>query len=190
MNEPDSDHLTPEQVAGILERTLAQDERRRLNRHLASCAECRAGIVSAHRVLATKRKKNLRMVFLPLVAVATIVVLLLRFPIIEADRDSLRSEGAEGLETQISIRIYGPGDTLQAAVPSFVWGSAAEGVRYQLVLTRADGAEVWSAGTSDTVLAFPPDIELDPGDYYWNVDALLLDGRTATSGIRRLTVSP
>jgi hypothetical protein len=70
---------------------------------------------------------------------------------------------------------------------TFVWHAAGPDAHYRLTLTEPNGRTAWTAETSDTMLRVPPGIALARDrTYYWYVDALLPDGRSATTGVRRL----
>jgi hypothetical protein len=50
---------------------------------------------------------------------------------------------------------------------------------------------VWTESTSDTTLAPRAAAKLSRGgSYFWYVDALGPDGRSATTGVQRIQISP
>ena len=53
-----------------------------------------------------------------------------------------------------------------------LWSKAESADNYRLTLFDAEGLVVWRAATSDTQLALPDSVELQPGRLYlWTVEA-------------------
>jgi hypothetical protein len=122
---------------------------------------------------------------------AAVVAFLVANPFAERPEDSLlRSQGGEGTR-QIAALLPADGDTVSLANLTFVWGAVEPDARYRLTLSTDEGAEVWTATAPDTILSLPDGVTLNPGaSYVWYVDALLMDGTSATTGTRKLTVEP
>jgi len=72
----------------------------------------------------------------------------------------------------------------------FLWHSAGQNVQYRLTVTNQRGDIVWSFGTADTAAVLPASMRVQSGNpYFWYVDALLPDGRSATSRVQRFNVA-
>ena len=129
----------------------------------------------------------------PLAAAAVLAALLLvpGFPLGPGDDESrIRGGASEGIAL---FEAASPGDdeVVGAADLVFIWRPAAGEARYQVTVTDVRGDPVWSAPSSDTLLALDPDVGLIAGEtYYWYVDALLDGARSATTVFRRFTVEP
>jgi hypothetical protein len=97
--------------------------------------------------------------------------------------------GSEGLPAITAIS-----PTAEAVMPAepvrFVWHSAGPNVQYRLTVTKQQGDIVWSFGTADTAAVLPASVRVQRGHrYFWYVDAVLPDGRTATSRVQRFNVA-
>jgi len=192
-----TDHLSSQELAAHLDGTLAPDAARRVRAHLADCAECRmeASAVAGLLDEPPARGRWLWPGVAGLVA-AGIAGILLLGPTLRGGSptgDSLRAPGAAAQREAIAmIGVISP-DTVAEAEPGieFRWESLGEGALYRITLTDAGGDPVWTTETYETALALPSDVPLERGaTYLWYVDAILEDARTATTGIRRLTVGP
>ena len=189
--DPSSDHLSPAYVAAYVDRALSTDARRTVEMHLADCEECREEIAAVVSLIRRPRRHRWSYVMLPAAAAAA-VLLLVALPsrIDERGEPTLRSTVSEGVST---IAVVGPasGESVPADDIELAWRSFALEAQYNVRLTTAEGSEVWRTSTRDTSAALPSDLGLLSGQtYFWYVDALLPDGSTATTGIRRLTVGP
>jgi hypothetical protein len=89
--------------------------------------------------------------------------------------------------------VIAPAEGMEVAAAGlrFVWRGYGSASLYRLTVTDVSGRQVWVGETSDTVLTIPGDVNLDRDrEYLWYVDALDLDGHSASSGIRHLRVRP
>ena len=184
------DHLTNEDVAGYLDRSLLAPERDKVEGHLAACAECRAEMRAAAQVVRGHTRRNLWFGGSAVLAAAAVVALLVTNPFAQ---DDLREPTLRGADAPLDV-----GDRLVSVIApenavsiqrdrlTFVWRPVEADARYRFTLTNVLGEVFWSADTADTVLAVPAEITLEPGrSYVWYVDVLLLDGRSITTGTRR-----
>lgn len=177
------------ELAAYLDRRLRGTERDRLEAHLADCAECREELNQSY--LLTRRIRRPRQLALAgLVAAAAALVLLVRTGAAPASRsteDSLLRQG----DASVAVVAYAPlGETARTAI-RFTWARVAMATTYHLTLSRIDGTTLWSAGTTDTVLALPDSIALTPGvRYLWVADALLASGQTRSTGLREFLAAP
>lgn len=80
---------------------------------------------------------------------------------------------------------------MAAAGLRFVWRSAGPAATYRLTLTDPSGAPVWTSSAPDTAVVLAETVKLEGGRaYFWYVDALLPDGRSATTGVQQFRTSP
>ena len=69
------------------------------------------------------------------------------------------------------------------------WEPIAGQPLYRVTVTDRDGAPVWTHDTEEGAARIPATAGLRPGEsYFWYVDAIREDGRSATTGVRRFTV--
>lgn len=186
-------HVSAGDLAAFLDNRLACSSRVALLAHCSACDHCRRELTEMRAVLRTHRTRGLRG---PLMAISGIAAaLLIAVPL--ARRTPLTGDGVRTRATADSVRL----DALQtipivrlntdslvsAAAPSFAWHSAGIDATYRVMLQDTSGGVVWSASTSDTVAALPATARLVAGQrYFWSVDARLIDGRSATTGLHRV----
>lgn len=189
--DPSSEHLSPDRVAAYVDRELSEDARRKVEMHLADCDECREEIAAVMSLIRRPRRPTWSYVMLPAAAAAAILLLVaLPSRIDERDQPTLRSAISEGIS---AIAVVRPalGENVPADGIELAWRSFTLDAQYNVRLTTADGSEVWRTSTRDTSTTLPSGLSLVPGQtYFWYVDALLPDGSTATTGIRRFIVGP
>lgn len=167
-------HLPPESLAGYLDEDLPAEEQSEVERHLASCAECREELAEVRR-LEDGRRRPWRLAFLPVAAAAALLAIMLPGPGAPPSDTRAGPAGDSGLE------IASPGPV------TFAWRSAGPGASYTFTLQQADGRVAWSTTAPDTVAVLPDSLRLPPGiTWYWVVDALLADGRSRSTGLQRL----
>lgn len=191
-----TEHLTADQLAAYLDRALEASEQRQVEGHLADCHQCTAELLAVGRVLRSHRGRRWWYVGPPLAAAAAAAAILFLVvnPISrpEAGGPPLRGVGepARAGALQVSAILPLSGGVVQRGALTFVWGAAAPDARYHVTLTDALANEIWSGDTSDTLLVLPESVSLDPGaTYLWYVDALLLDGQSATTRAQSFTVA-
>jgi anti-sigma-K factor RskA len=188
--QPRNSHLDPGQMTRYLERTLTSEERSGIEEHLVACAACKGEIVALTRIRRSGRRHRVAYIAAPLAA-AAVAALLIANPFAERPEESLaRSQGGEGTR-QITALLPADGDTVSLANLTFVWGAVEPDARYRLTLSTDEGAEVWTVTARDTTVSLPDGLTVNPGaSYVWYVDALLMDGTSATTGTRKFTVEP
>ena len=187
-------HLTTGEVAAYLEKSLTAPEQERVERHLARCAECRDEVVQVQSIESMSRRPGKGMYLsIGAVAAAAVVALVLVTPFgrqllftdIESPTRSSATEGAVAIAAIAPVE----GDLVGREGLTLVWRSVGAETAYQITLTNPQGDVVWTARTPDTTAAVPSTVELiADASYYWYVDALLEDGRPATTGIQRFVV--
>jgi len=186
VSQPDAPHLEPEQVAAMVDGTLAGEDRHRVVAHLADCASCRNEIAE---VRAQQRAASQRVGLLWAggAAAAILAGVLVTGPLFSRDTPDpvLRAPST----SRATIEIVSPADVLDLDAPAFTWHSLAPGTVYTLILMDESAEVVWRLdGVRDTTATVPGDRTLRRNaGYLFVIDARLPDGRTVTSGTRRLS---
>jgi hypothetical protein len=199
--------LTCEAVAqrGLIEQYVAgrlhEPDLADLETHLLTCASCREDVRlgsavraelggQAAQTLPRSRLRRRPWYILGAAAAAAVVVVIAR-PI---SRDGSAGPLVRGRDESMPvIADVSPaaGADVSAASLAFVWRSAGPGAQYRLTVTNEQGDVVWSGASADTIEHLLPNARLQIGkSYLWYVDALLPDGATATSRVRRFTLAP
>ncbi len=94
---------------------------------------------------------------------------------------AVRTSADEGL-LQITIVAPAPGSAVGVGNRTFRWRSLGTDVLYRFTLTNEEGEAIWTGDASDSALTLPAGVALIPdARYFWRVDALLPDGRSATT---------
>jgi hypothetical protein len=178
-------------VAAYVHRALSPEARRIVELHLAECEKCRWEVAEVVSLVRRSARRGWSYIMLPAAAAAAVLFLaVLPSRIGERDEARLRTGVGEGVP---AITVVAPtsGDSVPLDGIDFTWRWFAPDAQYNVRLTTAEGSEVWRTSTRDTSAVPPSDIGLVPGQtYFWYVDALLPDGSSATTGIRRFTVGP
>ena len=189
---PLPDHLSAEQLAAYVGRSLSPDEQAAAVEHLAGCPQCRDEALATARVLRSERTRKVTRVGASVATVAVLAVAVVVYsPSTPTGSTELILRDGDPASAPASIGVHAPLSTAEAGVIVFSWQSVGPDVRYRFSLTRSDGSEVWNGGTVDTTLILPPDVALSAGEtYFWWVDALLLDGRSVTTDVQPLTIVP
>jgi hypothetical protein len=180
-------HPDTEAIAAYLSDGLSPAERQALEAHLAECGDCRGELVGARRLLGLRRAERRRRVVLPAAAAAAIAAIVLLAPVREGRRSEHRLRDIPVGRPAIAVIAPAEGSEVDPAGLRFVWRRYGTASLYRLTVTNVSGQQVWVGETSDTVLAIPGGVNLEPDrEYLWYVDALDLDGHSASSGIRHL----
>jgi anti-sigma factor RsiW len=180
-------HLPPEALAGYLDDALPGEERRQVELHLASCAECRTELAEVRELQRARRRRRWVAVLAP--AAAAAVLLVIALPRQAETPSGIRSRS----DAEQPLGIVSPTPSAEAAPGpiTFTWRSAGPGAGYTFTLQEASGRVVWTSAVADTVTVLPDSIALAPGrTWFWVVDALLPDGRSLSTGIQRLRPRP
>lgn len=185
------DHLTSLEIGEYLNSGLRSDERKRVAAHLADCDRCRSDLVEARRALSAEAGKSRRGWVAASLAAAAVLALLVFLPQDgreTAPGDLLREDGVGA-----SVAAVSPIDGAEVTgSPRFVWRATGRDTVYRFTLVSESGVVVHDATTPDTTLVLPEPGALPGGEaeLYWIVDALLPDGRTATTGAQRFRAPP
>lgn len=192
-------HLSVRRAAAYLDRALSPEERASIEEHLADCEICRDEVVESARILEAVGGSGRSRRWAVGAATAAAAVLLGMFALETGlpgigtpSRDQLRDaapSSAEGVQRIEAIRPV-PGGRTGPADLRFVWRAAGSDATYRLTVSRPDGEVVVAASTADTTFDAAHS-DLERGErYFWYVDALSRDGRTATTGVRSFVVAP
>jgi hypothetical protein len=193
-SESGMSHPDTEELAAYLSAGLPPVERDRLESHFAHCHLCRAEMLSARELLREAHRSGWRFA-VPAAAAAAILALLLLNPSREREREAAGGFHEREAPTSDSTTILavqpGEGASVAPVHVEFAWHARGADPLYRVTVTDVSGGVVWVGETSDTTLALAAEVSLRPGaQYLWYVDALDVDGRSATTGIRRFRVSP
>jgi len=189
----DTAHPRSEDVAAYVERVLPEPERLRMEAHLAACERCRTEIAELKLFFRRERARRSAWVALPIGAVAAAMLVLAVWPSAVGDGPHRFRDGVETGSGMPVIEVIAPtprgvlaGDRVE-----FTWQALGDDIFYRVTVAAESGELIWHGESHDTTLAVPPGIEFaSGGTYHWFVDALLPDGREATSGVRQFQVEP
>lgn len=202
MFEPEStatEHLDPREISAYVEERLSPAEKERVQAHLIDCASCRAEVVEVVDLMKahereTPRKRWLLPAGLAAAAIATVLIGVPALRETGEAPDSLRApEAAAVREAVRSVDVIAPSP--DRPVPRgdlvFEWETVGDDAAYRLTVADAGGMTLWSLETHETRAIPPSDLDLRKGEtYLWYVDAVLADGTTATTGVKRLQMAP
>lgn len=191
MTQPEANlqHLEPQQVVAYIERSLAVEDRRRVEAHLSACDLCTAEIAA---IIRLRPRPARRVPWIPIgvAAAAAVAGLMLARPLLH------RPGAADDVERQgqsaAHLEIVAPAAGARVSRPVVLTWHAARGASvYRVTLSREDGDSVWAGTTSDTTLAIPPGVSLArTARYYWYVDALLANGASLSTGVHEFMTGP
>ena len=180
-------HLSPEALAGYLDADLPGEEQRQVELHLVSCTECREELAEVRRL--QRRRRRPWMLALAPAAAAAVVLVAIALP-----RQATAPSGVRaGPSAELPLGIVSPAPSAEVAPGpvTFTWRNAGPGATYTLTLQAADGRVVWTSTMADTVAVLPDSVAFSPGlTWFWTVDALLADGRSRSTGVKRLSTRP
>ena len=196
MSAEPAPHLRTAEVAGYVDGALTSSDNERVRAHLAECDECRAEVMAVHRLVRTQPLQRRSRILIPtaLAAAAVAFVLIARFQGSESSTrpDIVRSDSVSAdADAVVRIGVVEPhdGDTVPATRARFGWRALTADATYRFTLTDQSGRTVWTTSAPDTLVMLPSEITLQSGSsYFWYVDALRSDGRSATSGVHRVVV--
>lgn len=191
-----SQHPNTEEMAAYLSGSLPGSSRGQFESHLAECRECRTEVTSARRLLRERRVRRRWSIALPVGLAAGIAAYLLIGPLQKGgpkEENPVREGRVLTPDLAPVVRLVAPSES-ESVDPRrvvFTWRRQGVDPLYRLTITDPSGAVVWVHETADTVLTVPGASPLRAGQtYLWYLDALDSDGRSATSGIRRLQTAP
>jgi anti-sigma factor RsiW len=195
-----SAHLTAEQLASYLDGRLTPTEHDRVLAHFDRCAECRREMTASRGVIGHAQPAGMesfaRRTLVPaLVGLAAVLAIAVASPMLRdlrAPDPAVRAPvGLVESDIVAQMATVSPGDdgSFLGEPGVFVWRAASADAEYHLTVTDATGGIVWLKRTTDTSVVVPGDLRLPRGkDYFWSVDALLGDGRSATTRVHRFSI--
>jgi len=182
-------HLSPEALAGYLDDDLPGEERPQAELHLASCAECREELAEVRR-LQLRRGRQRVLILAPAAAAAAVAALAIMLPRQATSPSEIRA-GPPDAEAPLGIISPVPSAEIAPGPITFTWRSAGLGASYTFTLQEADGRVVWTSTVADTVAVVPDSVAFHRGlTRFWFVDALLPDGQSRSTGVKRLRMAP
>lgn len=191
-------HLTSNDVAAYLGPRLAQDDRRRVEAHLALCSECRAEVREVRSMLqSAPSARRSRAPAIALLGAAAAALLLLVTPWSALRRPGTATSGI-GAERSVlpdagrdSVQIVAPALDESVAPRSLrlVWRRGSRDAQFTVTLLNAQGDIRWSTTTRDSSVVVPDSVALaSEATWVVYVDALRSDGTSARSSPRTFTV--
>ena len=176
------------EIASYLDRGLSDQDRSRVEDHLAECFECRENVAGAQQLMTNLRRPRRVAALAGLVAVAAAALFVVSPALIRArqplDLVTRDANTSSTLAAHASPATAGNQSTIR-----FSWAAAPDVGSYRFVLSTADGTTVWSYSGADTSVTLPENVTLDrDSTYAWFVDATLNDGTTRSTGLQQLRV--
>lgn len=195
-----SEHLSPGDLAGFLDRDLDTTRRQRVEAHLDSCWACRHEAAEVARMsetaFAAKGIERRPRRWLPLVLTGALAAGLAGVALVRRSHAPDHTTVTQPVraptlsEGRARIGSVSPADnaTTPARAVRFTWRALAADF-YRISVLTESGAPVWTLDTSDTSVTLPTDLSLRPGEaYFWRVDAISA-GISATTGSHRFQVA-
>ena len=143
-----------------------------------------------------ERRRRGTLVLAPLLLLTgVVVVVFVGRPSVPDPVDGLESGIVRSAPTveqrSIAVTVPAPGGTVSRTDSVFAWRPVAANATYRVRILTTAGEEVLRAETVDSTVIVDVG-RLTPAGlrYYWVVDAILEDGRTATSGMNEVHVMP
>jgi len=187
-------HLSATEIAAFIDSTLSPEARAAAELHLSGCPQCRDEVTSCLRLAGTAPSRASSRVPWPLlgtIAAALVVAVVLRPGQQRAPRNASRERANS---PAASAQAAGsPSDrTFDRPAVRFTWQRDPAAIGYHVVVTDSAGAPVWrSDDLSDTSIAPPSSIRLNPGaHYFWRADALHADGSSSQSPTTGFRINP
>lgn len=185
-----SPHLSSAQVADLLDKRLAVDDRDSVVAHLSACAECRREVAELHGALSQVVPRRRPRWLAGAALAAAVVVAFIAIPRlgprpVDSVRDSAAMRNvASPSEGQAKIVVVEPADgAALSATGALSWRTAGADASYVVTVQDPAGGVLWTKTTSDTTAILPANAPLKSGEsYFWSVDAQLSDGTSSRSG--------
>jgi len=187
----DADHLTPGQVAAMIDRRLRGAERNAVVSHLSTCLDCRHDLAETQRALKEVGvgRRPTRPWSLVVAGVAAALVIAVSIALRTRPRDldeavvETRAGGVPPIDAATPILAIAPAEG--AELPTgrqLVWRSAGPKALYIVTVQDTSGSTVWLNSLGDTTVAIPSSVPLESGRrYFWSVDARLADGGSTST---------
>lgn len=158
-------HLDPLALAAYLDGRAASHERRTVEAHLATCAECRTEWLAVTDLVPSRPAG--RKVWMASLAAAAAVAFLLLVP--RPERPAVHREPE--VLTAVAPVVLSPAGAVMSA-RQLEWSRVPGVDRYRVTVFDSAGAVIWQAVATDTIATLPSSITLAPGTpYYLRVHA-------------------
>jgi len=188
----DTTHIDVDEVASYLDRTLSDEDRRRVEAHLFICDECRAEVTASSEAVSSapplrgSRLRSWQAGAGAVAAAALIVIVATTLSRSRADRDIERDSNIGAS----SVTVTQPGDGLPLGADRLViWHKFAENASYRVTIADQSAQPIYTTTVTDTSAIIPSSVTLAPGKkYFWYVDAIRANGATATSGLKSFKI--
>jgi len=191
---PPPGHLPDEKLAGYIDGTLPEPDRRAIEAHLADCPACRAELLASTRAVESApspaRRSRPAVVALAAAAAVLLIAVARRDSTVGSDDGSAtRAHVPPGAGNAITVVAPRNGDTVSARPIGFIWRRSADVLEYTITVQDADGRALWSTSTADTIVSLPDSAAVAPGTVlHWYVDGLRADGRDVGTGRQQLVI--
>jgi hypothetical protein len=183
-----TDHLSIDEVALHLDGRLPSSEQARVDRHLASCDECRAELVALARALRTAPRRKRWYVPVGIAAAAAAAVALLVWP--RPWNDRLPDYREPAVTTTTAPVALAPRGSI-SSVPRLVWSRVPHADRYRVTMFDTAGVVLWESPSTDTSIALPNTLHLRPRTpYFWQVQAETGFDRWIKSDVTEFVIRP
>ena len=179
-------HLAPELIAAFLGRTLAPDERRRVESHLLACGECRTEVLEVEGI-ARSIPGHRRWAAVPILAAAAAALVLV---VTQVGRPAAPVHREPTVQSSLAPAAVAPSGSIPR-LERLAWTGVVGADRYRVAVFDADGRVLWETTVSDTATGVPASVAalLDPSAaYFWSVRARVAWDRWTESGLTEFRV--
>ncbi len=185
-------HLDVNMIAQYVDGTLNPERQAQAEAHLAYCADCREDVVAITRIVRRRPPWKRWSVIGPLAAAAALVLLVAQpWRPSTTEEPVLRGDPVEAADRFAALSPSQDDAVSADSAIVFSWSGSGAAASYRISVTDENGDLIWSESTTDTMISLSDNVMLESGKtYFWYVDALLLNGRSATTGVRRFTLAP
>ena len=196
-------HVPAAEMARYIDGTCDRTARSSVTHHVANCKECREELTALRRLVPNRSRMTVRLGTL-LSAAAAVTLITLSWRGTTATRTdeflSRSTQAGNGVpEIDLPFPVASPtaGQVISADSVRLTWHVAGPDAAYDVLLQDEGGGIVYASTTSDTSAVVPPTAFATraaraSGDsahlYYWSVEARLLDGRSARTGVYRVRI--
>ena len=157
---PMDPHLDAGLLAAFVDGRLETAEAKKVEAHLAECADCRREAIEVRRLLPVTAP-GWRWPAIGALAAAAVLVLVVGGLGKRQHQDGSSIRGA-GHPEPLTPRVIAPAEsaTVSRGALTFVWHGVSDAAAYRLALTDERGDVVWTTETADTAVAAAPSARL------------------------------
>ena len=184
IDRPDGPHLDPAEVARYVDQQASPELRTRVQNHMAECAECRDEVLEVLRAAPRATSATVRRVWLPTVAAAAFLVIVVWPRGERAGPQDIHREGA--ITATIAPRAIAPSGATRGSTV-LTWAAVPNADRYVARVFDGRGDVIWERQTNDTTIAVPDSVVRLNEPYFWKVDAHTGFGRSVSSDLTEFT---